>query len=114
MIFNFLLIFLICDSIDFIYFDPPYYVKGGGLYEHKYKHNDHALIAELIQGQVKSPWIASYDNHNEIKRLYSARRQQDFDLHYSANRRFTGKELMIFSDRLRIPEMIVPSRSTAA
>lgn len=32
-----------------IYLDPPYYVKGQGLYENHYVHDDHIEIAELVQ-----------------------------------------------------------------
>lgn len=94
-----------------VYLDPPYYVKGGGLYEHHYRHSDHEEIAGLVQETIRQPWIVSYDNHPEIRQLYGARRQQEFTLHYSANRRVQGQELMIFSDVLDIPPKIIPSRS---
>lgn len=94
-----------------VYLDPPYYVKGGGLYEHHYKHADHEEIAELVQETIQHSWIVSYDHHPEICTLYAERRQQTFSLHYSANTRFQGKELMIFSDALDIPPKVVPSRS---
>ena len=31
----------------FVYLDPPYYVKGGELYQHSYTPSDHAAIASL-------------------------------------------------------------------
>lgn len=86
-----------------VYLDPPYFVKGEGLYEHHYSGKDHEEIARLVQEAVKQPWLVSYDNHPEIRALYQERRQQEFDLYYSANRRFNGKEVMIFSDGLEIP-----------
>ncbi|CAN0539738.1 unnamed protein product [Ectocarpus sp. 12 AP-2014] len=96
----------------FIYLDPPYFVKGGGLYEHNYKKEDHIEIAEFVQHELKHKWIVSYDNHKEINFLYNKRRQQTFGLHYSANNRFEGKELMIYSDKLILPEKIETSRSS--
>lgn len=94
-----------------VYLDPPYYVKGGGLYEHHYKHDDHQEIAQLVQTVINQPWIVSYDSHPEIRGLYGERRQQEFSLHYSAHNRFKGRELMVFSDGLVLPPTITPSRS---
>ncbi|WP_322527814.1 DNA adenine methylase [Salinicola sp. LHM] len=98
-------------SQTFIYLDPPYYVKGGGLYEHNYRPNDHKEIADYVQGSLSRRWIVSYDNHEAIKALYAQRRQQTFSLHYSANNRFEGTELMIYCDELVIPDEVIPSRS---
>ncbi|MBY5969931.1 DNA adenine methylase [Halomonas denitrificans] len=95
----------------FFYLDPPYYIKGGGLYEHNYKHEDHGKIASFVQEHLSQPWIVSYDNHDVIKTLYSERRQKTFNLHYSANNRFQGKELMVYCDKMLVPEDIVTSRS---
>lgn len=96
-----------------LYLDPPYYMKGEGLYEHHYRERDHEEIAELVQAITNRPWIVSYDNHPAVRELYAARRQQEFTLYYSANKRFSGKEIMIFSDGLTIPNEITPSRSTS-
>lgn len=97
-----------------VYFDPPYCVKGGGLYENNYCQKDHEIIAELVQSGVSHNWMMTYDNHELVRHLYKNRRQEIFNLHYSANKRFTGSELMIYCDSLVIPERIVASRSTAA
>src|SRR5690606_20758450 len=35
------------DSSSLVYLDPPYYVKGGDLYENHYDHEDHEIIASL-------------------------------------------------------------------
>ncbi|MEQ8511649.1 MAG: DNA adenine methylase [Algiphilus sp.] len=97
-----------------VYFDPPYCVKGGGLYENNYCGKDHKIIADLVQSNVSHNWMMTYDNHELVRRLYENRRQEIFNLHYSANKRFTGSELMIYGDSLVIPERVVASRSTAA
>jgi DNA adenine methylase len=97
-----------------IYLDPPYYVKGGGLYEHHYGHDDHEEIAGLVQNVIHQPWIVSYDDHPAIRQLYLGRRQQEFSLHYSAHRRFQGQELMIFSDGLVMPPQVTPSRASVS
>jgi DNA adenine methylase len=55
-----------------IYLDPPYYVKGAGLYRNFYKHDDHVKIAQLLGKQRFSrPWVVSYDNADEIREMYA-------------------------------------------
>lgn len=94
-----------------VYLDPPYFVKGKGLYEDHYQPSDHAAIAALVQERIRQRWLMSYDNAPEIDSLYRERRKQVFSLHYSANDRFYGKEVMILSDGLAAPDEIIPSRS---
>jgi DNA adenine methylase len=45
-----------------IYLDPPYYVKGGNLYQNHYKPSDHEVIASTIQGLKNRYWLVSYDS----------------------------------------------------
>jgi DNA adenine methylase len=96
-----------------IYLDPPYYANGHRLYRNTYKHPDHAKIAGLA-GTISQPWIASYDNAPEVCDLYAKFRQQTFGLSYSANARYDGTEVMIFSDGLTIPGAVEPFRGFAA
>jgi DNA adenine methylase len=95
------------------YLDPPYYVKGKGLYEDHYQHDDHEVISRLV-AKLKRPWIVSYDNTPEIRKLYTAFRNREFGLRYSAQARYEGSEIMFFAPRMRIPAEIVPSRAQAA
>ena len=97
-----------------VYLDPPYYVKGQGLYQNHYHHEDHAGIAALVRASIKQRWIVSYDNHAAIRELYVDLRQEEFALHYSANNRFKGSEVMIFQDGLKTPDEVKPSRAVAA
>jgi len=114
------------DAVDFIggdlpaipgnalvYLDPPYYANGSRLYRNTYKHDDHAKIAGLV-GSIPHPWIVSYDNAPEVCALYGAYRQQTFGLGYSANTRYEGTEVMVFSDRVKIPGEVEPFRGFAA
>jgi len=96
-----------------VYLDPPYYVKGKGLYQNHYGHKDHAFIAARVL-KLKHHWIVSYDNVPEIEALYRAARSRTFGLCYSAQSRYRGSEIMFFSDSLRIPDVIIPSRAQAA
>ncbi|MDB5415310.1 MAG: class adenine-specific methyltransferase [Rubritepida sp.] len=97
-----------------VYLDPPYYVKGKGLYEDHYRHEDHAAIASLVRTSIQQPWIVSYDNVEPIRELYSGLRQTMFGIWYTAGTRYSGKEVMVFCDDLRIPSVIEPSRGIAA
>lgn len=87
----------------FLYLDPPYFQKGARLYTSFYKRKDHAKIAERIL-KLKSPWILTYDQCEEIHDLYTERRQFQFSLNYSAQTKRLGTEVLIASKGLRIPD----------
>ncbi len=87
-----------------VYLDPPYYVKGEGLYRNFYKHEDHARIARLLGGaRFRRPWVVSYDNADEIRAMYAYAHSFTYGLHYTAQRRYNGSEVMFFSERLKPP-----------
>lgn len=84
-----------------VYLDPPYYVKGAGLYRNFYKHEDHVRIAKLLGSErFRRPWVVSYDNANEIKEMYAYATPYAYGLNYTAQRRYTGSEVMFFSKRI--------------
>jgi len=58
------------NESTFIYIDPPYYEKGPQLYKHSMSEHDHARLAALL-GVSNASWVLSYDDHPEIRRLYS-------------------------------------------
>lgn len=91
-------------SKTFCYLDPPYYVKGKDLYLNYYNDNDHKAIAEAIK-KYKGLWIISYDAVNYLKDLYKDFRQREYYLNYSAGSPSKGKEIMIFSSGLIVPEI---------
>jgi DNA adenine methylase len=87
-----------------IYLDPPYYVKGAGLYRNFYKHDDHVKIAQLLGRQYfNRPWVVSYDNADEIREMYAYTTPYAYGLNYTAQRRYTGSEVMFFSKHLQAP-----------
>lgn len=92
-----------------IYLDPPYYIKGKGLYRNYYEHDDHVAIANTIQRRdFKWPWVVSYDNTQEICSMYELSRSLSYGLNYTAQRRYVGNEVMFFSRKISIPEEYVP------
>lgn len=96
---------IVCElpANTLIYLDPPYYLKGSRLYPDYYHHDDHACIASYVQREVEQPWIVTYDNVDEISRLYSRCRSLTYNLNYSASTHRKGTEVMFFSDSLAVP-----------
>ena len=85
------------------YLDPPYYIKGKGLYMNYYNDQDHQKIANVVSEINNYKWIISYDNVPFITNLYSKYRQKIFELNYSASNSGKGEEIMIFCDNIIIP-----------
>ena len=89
----------------FIFFDPPYYGKGPGLYTNFYCHGDHANLAQAILEKLKNrKWIVTYDNVNAIKSMYSKVNSVEFELKYSLQSKRSGSEVMFFSKQIHRPE----------
>lgn len=113
------------DAIEFInrvvtnlpnnsltYLDPPYYVKGKGLYINHYGHQDHIDVAKVVQSNIKTPWIVSYDNTPEIREMYKTQSLM-YGINYSAQDRYKGSEAMFFSEQLKIPVTENPTKMKA-
>lgn len=94
-----------------IYLDPPYYVKGIGLYLNYYKDNDHRQIANIMSTLEGYRWLITYDNVPFIASLYQQYRSAVFELNYSASNSGKGQEIMIYSDNLIIPECEIIKKS---
>lgn len=112
---------LLVRSVDFlpqeslIYLDPPYYVKGRDLYRNFYKHDDHLEIAKLLQSpEFSREWIVSYDSAPEICEMYSASVSLEYGLHYTAQARYVGDEVMFFKEGLSVPDAQIPTATSAA
>lgn len=91
------------------YLDPPYYVKGKGLYDNFYCHNDHEAVAKMMDSIASSKWVVSYDDVKEIRDMYSAYRSLRYKLSYSAQSREQGGEIIFFSPSMEVPE--IPSKA---
>jgi DNA adenine methylase len=84
----------------FVYLDPPYFEKAADLYLNHYRPDDHARLARKLNRNADAPWLLTYDNHPDIRKLYSDRTVLNFTLSYNAYELRRGRELMILSDRL--------------
>ncbi len=87
----------------FFCIDPPYFNKGSSLYTNFYGPDEHGDVAKAVL-DLRQPWIVTYDYTDEIRRLYSKRRQFAYDINYSVQTKRIGSELLIASPRLRLPE----------
>ena len=85
----------------FIYLDPPYYVKGQGLYRNYYEHNDHVEIMNSLKG-AKFRWVVSYDDNKSIRDIYKGFRVENYSLNYSAHVKSKGSEVVIYSPNLLV------------
>jgi len=91
-----------------IYLDPPYYFKGTQmLYSNYYEPNDHFNVSQIVCNLPRK-WIISYDNVPQIRQIYSGYRNLEYDLHYSAQQRYRGAEIIFFCNELIIPEVDSP------
>ena len=85
----------------FIFFDPPYYDKGHELYTNFYNKNDHIKLAKCISS-LKQNWIITYDNTDEIRKIYSDFQIKEFDILYSLEKKRKEKEILICKKNLII------------
>lgn len=92
-----------------LFVDPPYFKKGPELYTNFYKPADHASLAEKVL-EVGLPWVVTYDDVDDIRRLYRDRRQYAFGINYSLNEKRVGAELLIVSKGLKAPEQVKARR----
>lgn len=90
-----------------IYADPPYFEKAGSLYLNSFQDSHHAKLAECLNNVSDAKWVLTYDNVPRVRELYDQRRNQLFSLYYSAHRVIKAKEIMVFSDSLKVPDSVV-------
>lgn len=102
------------DENTLIYLDPPYYLKGKGLYRNFYSHEDHEAVKKYLAGLKTVKWLVSYDNVDPINKLYFGYRTQTYSLSYTAQNKFKGSEILIYSDVMEVPSVKNPSKLKCA
>jgi len=66
-----------------MYLDPPYYVKGSGLYPVHMKPDEHVELSRYLK--TKDNWLLSYDICDEIDEMYEWADKIPLDARYSIN-----------------------------
>jgi len=84
------------EKNTFVYLDPPYYIKGPGLYQFYFDRRHHELLAKILK-TYQNPWLLSYDDCAEIRYLYSFAHIEKVSLNYSINGATSKNELLITS-----------------
>ena len=83
----------------FIFLDPPYFAKGPELYTNFYNEDNHTSLRNTTS-KINKHWIVTYDNVNKIKELYSDYHIEEYNINYSAQKVYKGKEIMIYSKKI--------------
>lgn len=86
----------------FLNLDPPYVIKGSELYRNFYEYEDHIKLARFIKDNLKDAyWIATYDDCDLIRELYSEFDLREYTLTHMAGKAKVGKELLIKSFNIK-------------
>ena len=91
------------NNNSFVYFDPPYYLKGKELYKNFFLPKDHKEIKNSITNKVHCHWVMTYDNEISIAEIYKDYYIKKYDLMYSLANKGKASELIIFSQENLCP-----------
>lgn len=90
---------------SFIFFDPPYFKQGSGLYFTSFDADGHKTLAKKIMNMTNNYWITTYDVDPHIINYFNNNKKNySYELRYSANNKRRGKasELLFASPNLEI------------
>jgi DNA adenine methylase len=96
-----------------MFIDPPYFNKGADLYTSFYQADDHTALAKLMLG-YNLPWVVTYDDTPEIRKLYRSRRRFLFDIKYSLQEKRVGSEVLIAAKGLKLPRDLAGRQVSSA
>lgn len=102
--------------------DPPYYMKGKGLYQNFFEHKDHYRLYQSVVN-IEQPWIVTYDDTPEINAIYTEFKPKSYGLSYTAQTKRKGTEIIIhkplmrqspFKPDITFKELAIIKRNSAA
>ena len=67
---------------------------------------DHKNLAQYLLSQKYLKWIVTYDSSDLIRHLYSGSRRWVFQLNYSLQNKQKGREILIVSEKIQMPDDI--------
>lgn len=85
--------------------DPPYFDKGQDLYTNFYTGSDHTELSVTIRS-LKCHWMLTYDDVDEIERLYKGLPMYRKGLIYYAQIKRRSSELVVLAPSLAAPESL--------
>ncbi len=86
----------------FLYLDPPYLIKNNlyGRNGSAHKKFDHIGLFNILS--KRDYWVLSYNDCNEIRRLYAGYKIITLDWKYGMSKNKSSKEVLIFSNDINI------------
>jgi DNA adenine methylase len=85
-----------------VYIDPPYVTNGYKLYRYHFDKVEHERLADAV-GDLRVPWLMSYDNHDLIRDLYVGEQAKFVKTYQSLKGSRFVKEILLLSDDFRLP-----------
>lgn len=92
---------VLSKETSFLYLDPPYFKKGKSLYLNYYDIKDHERLRDMLSSIRHLKWVVSYDDVDEIHKLYKGFSTCHHTLNYSLQTKRKTTEFFIFSDTLQ-------------
>ena len=85
-----------------VYIDPPYVTNGYKLYRYHFDKAQHERLADAL-GNLRVPWLMSYDNHSLIRELYVGEQAKYVKTYQSLKGSRFVKEILLLSDDFALP-----------